>query len=89
MHPKCELPWLGREKVGESGDPLVRHVGLLSGKDEPLVREPPFSFFVEPGNDAKVGLPERDRVRRLRDEMTNSGLGRPRSDIWVVPRDDL
>ena len=89
MHSKCELPWLGREKVGESGDPLVRHVGLLSGKNEPLVREPPFFFFVEPGNDAKVGLPERGRVRRLRDEMTYCGLGRPRSGIWVVPGDHL
>jgi len=57
MHPKWVLPWLGREKVGESGDPFVRHVCLLGGKDQPFVGEPPFFFFVEPGNDAKVGLP--------------------------------
>ena len=72
MHPKGVLPRLRRDKLGESGDPLVRHVGLLGGKDEPLVGEPPFFFFVEPGNDTKVGLPERDRIRRLWDKMTYS-----------------
>jgi hypothetical protein len=51
-HPQGGLAWLGREKLIESGDPLARNVGLLGGKNQPLVREPPFFFFVKPRNDA-------------------------------------
>jgi hypothetical protein len=87
-HPQGGLAWLGREKLAESSDPLVRNVGLLGGKDQPLVSEPPFLFFVKPRNDTEVGLTQRDRVR-LRDEMTYGGLGRPRSGIWVVLGDHL
>jgi hypothetical protein len=87
-HPQGGLPWLGREKLAESNDPFVRDVGLLGGKYQPLVREPPFFFFVEPRNDSKVSLTQRDRGR-LRDKMTYGGLGRARSGIWVVFGDHL